>query len=388
MGDTMEIIEHQEGKIRIIAVIGRMDALTSPALDERLSDCISHGENRLRIDLAGVDYISSAGIRTVLVIAKGMEAQQGEVVFCRLSRPVENAFRDTGLMSILRIEREEMPIIKASPLSNREYADCFNVYKQISTEWTAIREWVNETFIPFLGDRQSLDILSVGSGTGDFDLTLMTLLSPTVPVISYVALDPNQEHNRLFQERFEKDQPGKVSLRIIPSVFREDVVAGTYDLIQMTHCLYYVEDRKKAIQLALSRLNPGGSLLIFHQTPMGVNEIQRTFMRQVKGDDEEELSSQDIVSILHELGIVFSFDMIISDLDVTDCIVGNHRGRLLLNFFLESNLDEVDAFMRRKIVATMKEISQEREGRYYMFHPGGIFWIKKDGDATRRSERR
>lgn len=379
----MEIIEQKEGKTRIIAVIGRMDALTSPTLDQCLSDCLARGERSLRIDLAGVDYISSAGIRSVLVIAKRMETQQGEVVFCGLSHAVENAFRSTGLMGILRIDPDEMPAMKAPPLSDREYAECFNVYKQISNEWTAIREWVTETFIPSLGDRKSLDILSVGSGTGDFDLTLMRLLSPKIPVISYVALDPNEEHNDLFRTSFERAQLDRVSLRIIPSVFREDVVAGTYDLIQMTHCLYYLEDRKKAIQLALSRLIPGGSLLIFHQTPMGVNEIQRTFMRQVKGDDKEEFSSRDIVTIFHELGVTFSFDMIVSDLDVTDCIVENDRGRLLLNFFLESNLDDLDEFTRKKIVATMKEISQEREGRYYMFHPGGIFWVKKEGDAVR-----
>ncbi|MFP4087166.1 MAG: hypothetical protein ACLFUL_10285 [Desulfobacteraceae bacterium] len=90
----------------------------------------------------------------------------------------------------------------------------------------------------------------------------------------------------MFQERFEKSELDTVSLRIIPSVFREDVVEGTFDVIQMTHCLYYIEGRKQAIRLALSHLNPGGSLLIFHQTPLGVNEIQRAFMRQVKASEK------------------------------------------------------------------------------------------------------
>ncbi|MFP4087167.1 MAG: hypothetical protein ACLFUL_10290 [Desulfobacteraceae bacterium] len=52
-------------------------------------------------------------------------------------------------------------------------------------------DWVNDKFIPSLSERASLDILSVGSGTGDFDLTLMRLLGAKVPVLSYVALDPN-----------------------------------------------------------------------------------------------------------------------------------------------------------------------------------------------------
>ena len=378
----MEIIEHKEGETLVLAVIGRMDALTSPTFDRCLSDCLSSGEERLRIDLSGVDYISSAGIRSLLVISKQMNTKMERIDFCGLSGAVKKAFQDTGLTSILKIATEEMPVMKSPPLSDLQYAECFNAFKQISNEWTAIEEWVNEKFIPALGDLSSLDILSVGSGTGDFDLTLMRLLRSKVPAISYVALDPNQEHNRRFQEGFEKSDLDTVSLRIIQSVFREDRVAGTFDVILMTHCLYYVEERKQAIRLALSRLKPGGSLLIFHQTPMGINEIQRTFMRQVKGDVKEEFSSRDIMDVFNEMGVGFSFDVIISDLDVTDCITGNQRGRLLLNFFLESNLDDVDQFMRKKIVGTMKEISRERDGRRYMFHPGGIFWVKNLGVST------
>jgi anti-anti-sigma factor len=372
----MEIIEHKEGGTLVLAVIGRMDEVTSPAFDRRLSDCITRGEKRLRIDLSGVAYISSAGLRSLLTVANQMKEQKGEVIFCGMSGVVNRAFRETGLTSMLRISIEEMPVMKAPRLNDRQYAECFNVFKQISTEWTAMEDWVNEKFIPSLEDRTSLDILSVGSGTGDFDLTLMRLLSSRVHNMSYVALDPNQRHNRRFQESFERSGLDNVSLRIILSVFRGDVVKRTFDVIQMTHCLYYVEEREQAIQLALSRLNPGGSLLIFHQTPIGINEIQRAFMRQVKGDNKEKFSSRDIMDILNKLGVGFSFDVIISDLDVTDCIAENQRGCLLLNFFLESNLDDLDEFMRKKIVGTMKEISQEREGRHYMFHPGGIFWVK------------
>ena len=378
MGYVTEIIEHKEQGTLVLAVIGRMDALSSPAFDRCLSECVSRGEKWLRIDLSGVDYISSAGLRSILVIAKQMKDEAGEVAFCGLNNAVEDMFRDTGIISILRIATEGKPVMKAPPLSDRQYAECFNVFKQISTEWTAIRNWLNDKFILSLRDRTSLDILSVGSGTGDFDLMLMRLLSRKVPVMSYVALDPNEDHNRLFQKGFEKSEMETVSLRIIPSVFREDVLEGTFDVIHLTHCLYYVEDRKQAIRLALTRLNPGGSLLVFHQTPIGINEIQRTFMRQVKGDENENFSSRDIMNIFNELGIQFTFDIIISDLDVTDCIERNQQGRLLLNFFMESDLDKIDEFMRDKIVATMKEISQQRQGRHYMFHPGGIFWAKKE----------
>lgn len=114
-----------------------MDSLTAPAFDRCVSNCVSRGENSFRIDLSGVDYISSAGIRSLLVISKQMKGQAGEVIFCGLSPAVEAVLRETGLTSVFQIATKEMPVMKAPLLSDRQYAECFNVFKQISTEWTA-----------------------------------------------------------------------------------------------------------------------------------------------------------------------------------------------------------------------------------------------------------
>jgi len=75
----------------------------------------------------------------------------------------------------------------------------------------------------------------------------------------------------------------------------------------MTHCLYYIPDRKEAILQAYNLLNPGGFLLIFHQTSMGINEIQRKYMKRVKNDEKEMFSAHDILRIFSELGLKFNF---------------------------------------------------------------------------------
>ncbi|MHB8119317.1 MAG: class I SAM-dependent methyltransferase [Methanothrix sp.] len=264
------------------------------------------------------------------------------------------------------------------PLTDMDYAECFNAFKKVSTEWMAIEEWLAEDFMPSMAGRQSANVLSIGSGTGDFDLTLMRMLLDKVPTLSYTALDPNEKHNKIFLNRYSESGLNLASFQIIAKPFCEDFFEGGFDLVHLTHCLYYIPDRKMAIHRAFDMLNPGGILLIFHQTPLGINEIQRIYLKQVKGDEKELFSSYDILLIMKELSLKFNFNILISDIDVTDCIEGNETGQKILNFFLESNLDGLGRALHDEIIRTLKEICQYKDGRYLLFHPSGIFWIRKD----------
>jgi len=278
----------------------------------------------------------------------------------------------------------------ARPLSDREYAECFNVFRKISTEWGAMEEWLRENFLPCLHAGKSADILSVGSGTGDFDLALMRLVGEKVSRIAYTALDPNKEHNRIFRRNFRNSDIPGYSLKIIPMPFGRERLEGTFDIVHLTHCLYYIPDRKEAIRRAYELLNPGGSLLIFHQTALGINEIQRAVMRRVKGDEKEMFSSYDILKLFEELNIPYRFDILISDIDVTDCVKGNETGNRLLCFFLESHVEDLEDALREEIIRFIKDTCRRVDGRYLLFHPSGVFWIKKEGqggDSPPRDEK-
>jgi SAM-dependent methyltransferase len=266
----------------------------------------------------------------------------------------------------------------SKPLTDKQYAECFNAFKKVSTEWAAMDHWLDKELLPLMAGRNSARILSIGSGTGDFDLTLMRLLKEEIPGLDYTALDPNTEHNQIFSSRYEESGLRLSAFQIIPEPFGDGDLRGGFDLIHMTHCLYYITDRKDAILNAYNLLNPGGVLLIFHQTAVGINEIQKAFMRRAKGDEKEMFSAHDILRIFAELGIRFNFDILISDIDVTDCIAENDNGRKLLNFFLESDLDGLDRPLRDEIIETLKSICRIEGGRYFLFHPCGIFWIRKD----------
>jgi len=126
-----------------------------------------------------------------------------------------------------------------------------------------------------------------------------------------------------------------------------------------------------AIRSAYEQLNPGGFLLIFHQTNLGINEIHRAYMKLVKGDEKEMFSAHDIALIFEELGLRFNYDVLISDIDVTDCIEENKTGRKILNFFLESNLDSIDSSLRNEIVQKIMEICRYENNSYFSSIPAG-----------------
>ena len=98
----MELSLRDGENCRYLSFSGRLDASTSPeaeqALRGKLDDC-----RALLVDLDGLSYISSAGLRVLLVIAKRMQSNRGKLVLCRLRPDVKTIFELSGLTSIFNI---------------------------------------------------------------------------------------------------------------------------------------------------------------------------------------------------------------------------------------------------------------------------------------------
>lgn len=267
-------------------------------------------------------------------------------------------------------------VFTAHPLSDREYAECFDTFKQISTEWDSKLKWLNDEFFPQHGWTRPLNILSVGSGTGDFDLQFMRLILQRCPINSYIAVDPNPDHNEGFQSGFSESGLAIPDFRILPQAFPVQHIDMQFDLVLLTHCLYYMPDRLGAIQSSLDILNDQGLVLVFHQTPRGINEIQRRFLKQAKGDESEMYSSRDIYQLLESISADFTFDIIDGMLDVSDLAAPeSRRGKHLLNFFLECRADLLPLTFRQEVVNFIHDLAYAEKDHWVIFHPVGIFCI-------------
>lgn len=89
-----------------------MDAVTAPDFESSLSKMIAQGEVKFLVDLSGLEYISSAGLRAILSVAKELKEKEGELIFVGLHDHVQEVFKISGFYSIFRIFRTEDEIPK------------------------------------------------------------------------------------------------------------------------------------------------------------------------------------------------------------------------------------------------------------------------------------
>lgn len=97
--------------VSVISLTGRIDASTAPQLEEVLTDLMNRGKTRLLINFREVDYISSGGLRVLLITAKELKARDGNLRLCHLNPTVYEVFELTGFTTIFDIyETEEMAL--------------------------------------------------------------------------------------------------------------------------------------------------------------------------------------------------------------------------------------------------------------------------------------
>ncbi len=98
----MTIEKKLQGNTLEIALTGRLDTTTAPELEKEARNALT-GITNLIIDLAELEYISSAGLRVLLSMQKIM-SKQGEMVVRGATEAVREVFDITGFSSILTLE--------------------------------------------------------------------------------------------------------------------------------------------------------------------------------------------------------------------------------------------------------------------------------------------
>ena len=99
----MTIEKNQQGTELEIALTGRLDTTTAPQLEAELKHSIS-GITALTMDFAGLEYISSAGLR-VLLSAQKVMSKQGAMMVRHANETIMEVFEVTGFIDILTIEQ-------------------------------------------------------------------------------------------------------------------------------------------------------------------------------------------------------------------------------------------------------------------------------------------
>ena len=99
----MEINKTTDGDTTILSLSGRLDTMTAPQLQEALAEVMPMAAIT-ELDFTEIDYVSSAGLRVLLLGEKGAKASGKKMKLKNVSRDIMEVFEMTGFASILSVE--------------------------------------------------------------------------------------------------------------------------------------------------------------------------------------------------------------------------------------------------------------------------------------------
>ncbi len=98
----MDIQEQRQGNIMILKPVGRLDSLSCREFETRLLAALDESKTVV-VDCAALDYISSAGLRVLLVAAKHNRTSGGRLALAALRENVREVFEISGFSAIFAL---------------------------------------------------------------------------------------------------------------------------------------------------------------------------------------------------------------------------------------------------------------------------------------------
>ncbi len=99
----MEVTTERQGGILSICVDGRIDGSNVVEFEEAIREAIGDDDRVVIMDLENLRYISSAGLRAVLLTGKTLKGGGAELVLCSLSEPIRKVFEISGFDTLFAI---------------------------------------------------------------------------------------------------------------------------------------------------------------------------------------------------------------------------------------------------------------------------------------------
>ncbi|NTU67538.1 MAG: STAS domain-containing protein [Chlorobiaceae bacterium] len=101
--NMIEIKEKAQGDTTIVELLGKLDASTTPSVEERLVRMIQEGKKFLVLDFGGVTYLASSGLRMLLLVVRQVNKLDGGLVLCRLTDTMRDTLDITGFLRYFTI---------------------------------------------------------------------------------------------------------------------------------------------------------------------------------------------------------------------------------------------------------------------------------------------
>lgn len=98
----MDIYIEDAGGVTIVALVGELDGNTAPAVQDEVLPLVGPGV-KILLDMTDLDYMSSAGARTMLLIYREISQQEGSVLLAALNDEIADMLAATGFLDYFEL---------------------------------------------------------------------------------------------------------------------------------------------------------------------------------------------------------------------------------------------------------------------------------------------
>ena len=251
-------------------------------------------------------------------------------------------------------------------LDDSEYAEFFGTYLEHSTsEYKAMLKLSKPVVDSF--EQKPIDLLSVGAGTLCFEKSLIEMVGLKVNYL--YAIEPNEKHlEELKSAITELTQ----NYYIDPVYFTTEFsTEKRFDMVLMSHCLYYMPDPVGVILKAKSLLKPNGKVVIFLVGELGAYELNTYLSQHVElfGEsyNNHNISSKEISEALTNNELCHEVRLELSGLEVHDFITRNATptANHVISFMVQTKYEFLAQNLQDGIYDMVKERSSiGKDGKY------------------------
>jgi len=100
--DEFSIYSSRNGKVAIVTIAGRVDSATASTVDTEL-EMIVNDNKKVVLDLKGVDYMSSAGVRALIKALRQAKKNRGGIKLAQVSEPIVEILNTIGMMELVQM---------------------------------------------------------------------------------------------------------------------------------------------------------------------------------------------------------------------------------------------------------------------------------------------
>jgi len=111
MASNIDVQEEREGDVLIMIPVGRIDSSNAPIFERLVKDRIDDGETKIVVDFTKLSFISSSGMRVLLIGAKNIQSNQGKLVLCSMRDSIREIFSISGFDTIIPVVQDRIAAI-------------------------------------------------------------------------------------------------------------------------------------------------------------------------------------------------------------------------------------------------------------------------------------